>query len=310
MPERQTRTNTHEEHRRAALPTGTVTFLFTDIEGSTRLLQRVGPDFPRLLDTHVRLINKAVRAHDGVVVNTEGDGLFIAFARAPNGVAAAVDAQRALFAKSWPVGTTVKVRMGLHTGEGALGGSDYVGIDVHRAARVGAAAHGGQILVSSATRSLTSEGAPNGTSFRDLGEHRLEGLDRPERLFQVLAPDLPAEFPPPRTVGARPNNLPVQATAFVGRSRELNEVVELFEESRLVTLTGPGGVGKTRLALQVGAESLDRFADGVFVVRLESIEDPDLIITTIARSIGIVEGGDRPVVEVLRDYLASRRLLL
>lgn len=192
MPERGTSTDAYEEDRRAALPTGTVTFFFTDIECSTRLLQRVGPDFPRVLETHARLIRKAVRAHDGVVVNTEGGGLFIAFAPAPNGVAAAMDAQRALFAESWPVDTTVKVRMGLHTGKGTLGGSDYVGIDVHRAARVGVAAHGGQILVSSATRSLSTEGGSKGTNFRDLGEHRLEGLDRPERLFEVLAPDLPA----------------------------------------------------------------------------------------------------------------------
>lgn len=292
------------------LPTGTVTFLFTDIEDSTRLLQRVGPRYREVLERHGQLIRDALANHHGIEVNTEGDSFFVVFTSAREAVLAARTAQRSLFHGSWPEDDTLRVRMGLHTGEGVRGGDNYVGLDVHRAARIGSAAHGGQVLISASTRALVDGSLPEDMSLLDMGEHRLKGLDRPERLFQVVAPELPAQFPPLRTEDARPNNLPIQATGFVGRERHLKAVKELLESGRLVTLTGPGGTGKTRLALQVASEALEDFPGGVFLARLEGLRDPELVTTTVARALGVVERGERPVVQSLRDYLANRRVLL
>ncbi|HEV2919147.1 MAG TPA: adenylate/guanylate cyclase domain-containing protein, partial [Actinomycetota bacterium] len=200
----------------AGLPTGTVTFLFTDIEGSTRLLQELGDRYAVVRDEHAAIVRRAVAEAGGVEVSTEGDSFFVAFPSPVGAVRAAVAAQRYLATHDWS-GPAVRVRMGVHTGEGTLGGDDYVGIDVHRAARIADAAHGGQVLLSDATRGLVQHSLPAGASLRDLGEHRLRGLEDPERLHQLVGDGLAADFPPPRTLDARPSNLPLQLTSFVGR---------------------------------------------------------------------------------------------
>src|SRR5215211_7268429 len=241
------------------LPTGTVTFLFTDVEGSTRLLQTLGDGYAAVHDEHAAIIRRAVAEGGGVEVSTHGDAFFVAFASPAGAVRAAVAAQRGLAAHDWSPGPAVRVRMGVHTGEGTLGGDDYVGIDVHRAARIADAAHGGQVIVSDATRGLVEHALPAGVSLRDLGPHRLRGIADPERLHQLVVEGLRADFPPPRTLDARPNNLPPQLTSFVGREEEIAEVERLLDRTRLLTLTGPGGSGKSRLALRVAAELLTRF---------------------------------------------------
>src|SRR5690348_10466822 len=235
----------------AELPTGTVTFLFTDVEGSTRLLRDLGDRYASVLKQHQVIIRQAIAAAGGVEVGTEGDSFFAAFSTAPAAVAAAVAAQRGLAAHAWPAGYPVRVRMGLHTGDGVLSGSDYVGMDVHRAARIASAAHGGQLILSEATRALTEQSLPAGARLRDLGYHRLKDIVHPEHLYDLVVDELPAEFPPPRTLDARPNNLPQQLTSFVGRDDQMAEIRELLHRVRVLTLTGPGGTGKTRLALQI-----------------------------------------------------------
>src|SRR5919106_648528 len=260
------------------LPTGTVTFLFSDIEGSTRLLDRLGDGYREVLEAHQRLLRDAFTRGGGVEVSTEGDSFFVAFPSAPPGVAAAIDAQRALAGKDWPAGAEVRVRIGIHTGEGVLGADNYVGADVHRASRIAAAGHGGQVLLSSTSRALVEAALPEGVVLRDLGEHRLKDLPRPERLFQAVAPDLPSDFPPPRAVQAERPGLPRQLTTFVGRERERREVKEVLAGTRLLTLTGPGGTGKTRLAIQVASEVSESFEDGAFFVALAPITDPELVV--------------------------------
>ncbi len=295
-----------------ALPTGTVTFLFTDIEGSTRLLERLGTaDYADVLARHQWHIRQALEAAGGVEVKTEGDAFFVVFRSAPAAVAAAAAAQRGLAGERWPDGVDLRVRMGLHTGEGVLApDSDYVGLDVHRAARIAAAGHGGQVLISETTRGLVEGALPAGVTIRDLGEHRLKDLSRSERLAQLVITGLLDHFPPLRTLDATPNNLPILATSFVGRTREVEAARRLLATSRLLTLTGPGGTGKTRLALQLAAESIEVFPDGVFFVPLEPITDPALVATTIAGVLGVQEVGSEPVERLLADFLRPRRLLL
>jgi predicted ATPase/class 3 adenylate cyclase len=268
-----------------SLPDGTVTFLFTDIEGSTRLLQELGDEYADVLADHRRTLRAEFARHGGVEVGTEGDAFFVAFAKASDALAAAAAAREAL------ADGPIRVRMGLHTGEPTVTEEGYVGIDVHRAARIAAAGHGGQILVSQSTRDLA--GADR---LRDLGVHRLKDLAAPERLFQ-LDDD---KYPPLKTVDQ--TNLPVQPTPFVGRERELAEVLALLDAHRIVTLTGPGGSGKTRLALQAAAESVERYGDGAWFVSLAAVRDPRLIEPTIARVVG---GPDD-----LHEFLAGKRTLL
>jgi predicted ATPase/class 3 adenylate cyclase len=291
------------------LPTGTVTFLFTDIEGSTRLLESLGASWPPILERHHAILRDAIAAGGGTEVSTEGDAFFAAFPSAPGAVVTAADAQRALAAEAWPANASVKVRMGLHTGEGMLGGDSYVGLDVHRAARVAAAGHGGQVLLSGATQALTAGSLPEGVTFDDLGEHRLKDLSRPEHLWQLVIDGLSGEFPPLRTLDATPNNLPLQLTSFLGRQREVSEVLELLASYRLVTLTGPGGTGKTRLALQAAAESTDRFLGGVYFVALEPITNPDLFVPTIAQSVGMPDPGGATL-QRLAEHFGDRASLL
>ncbi|MGH9283706.1 MAG: adenylate/guanylate cyclase domain-containing protein, partial [Acidimicrobiales bacterium] len=266
------------------LPTGTVTFLFTDIEGSTRLLQELGDGYAAVQDEHAAIVRRAVAEAGGVEVSTHGDAFFVAFRSPAGAVRAALAAQRELAAHDWSPGRPLKVRMGVHTGEGSLGGDDYVGIDVHRAARIADAAHGGQVIVSDATRALVRHALPAGASLRDLGVHHLRGLVDPERLHQLVVDGLAADFPPPRTLDARPNNLPLQLTSFVGREEEIAEVERLLDQARLLTLTGPGGSGKTRLALQVAAELLTRFKDGACFVDLSPVTDPTLVPAAVANA--------------------------
>jgi predicted ATPase/class 3 adenylate cyclase len=294
----------------AQLPTGTVTFVFSDIEGSTRLLQRLGEAYPAVLETHHRLLREAFAAHGGVEVSTEGDSFFVVFPSAPSAVAAAVKAQRVLAARAWPEGVEVRVRIGVHTGEGTLGADNYVGVDLHRAARIAGSAHGGQVLLSEATRGLVEDAIPEGVSLRDLGEHRLKDLDRPERLFQVTVPGLPTDFPPPRSLTARAANLPPQLTSFVGRRRESQELGALLSEARLVTLTGPGGTGKTRLAVHVARDQAGEFEDGAWFVALAPIADPSLVVSTALQALGVSEDPTRPPVETLVVHLRGKRLLL
>ena len=295
---------------RPPLPSGTVTFLFTDIEGSTRLVRELAERWPPLLDRHRAIIRAALAAHDGVEVQTEGDGFFAAFTRAPAAIAAAVQAQRDLAAEPWPPDAPIRVRMGLHAGEGVVDADgSYVGHDVHRAARVAGAAHGGQVLVSETVRALAGSVVPAGVAFRDLGQHRLKDL-RPEPLAQLLVDDLPSDFPPVRSLDARPNNLPTQLTSFVGREHELVTVAELLATTRLLTLTGPGGTGKTRLALQLAAAVAAGYPDGVWFVALEPLRDPSLVLGTVARTIGIVQRPAETVLDALAAAISEGRVLL
>jgi len=294
----------------ADLPTGTVTFLFTDIEGSTRLLQALGDAYARVRSEHATIIRDAIAAGGGTEVDAAGDSFFAAFPRPRGAVEAAVMAQRALEAHDWPAGSPVRVRMGLHTGEGVLSGSEYIGMDVHRAARIADAAHGGQVIMSGATHGLVEHSLPEGTSLRDLGEHRLKDILHLEHLFDLVIVGLLAEFPPPRTLDARPNNLPAQLTSFVGREQQIAEIRQLFGRTRLLTLTGPGGTGKSRLALQVAAETLGEYRDGSCFVDLSPVMDPALVAAVIARELGVSETPGEPIMEGLRTHLRDRELLL
>jgi predicted ATPase/class 3 adenylate cyclase len=294
----------------AELPTGTVTFLFTDIEGSTRLLQDLGAGYVAVRDDHAAIIRRAIDQGGGLEVSTGGDSFFAVFSSPAGAVQATVTAQRALAAHQWPGGTPLKVRMGLHTGEGALGGEDYVGIDVNRAARVADAAHGGQVVLSDATRSLVEHRLPEETRLRDLGEHRLRDIVHPERLHDLVIEGLPADFPPPRTLDARPNNLPAQLTSFVGREEEIEEVKSLLDRTRLLTLTGPGGTGKTRLAIQVASAMLTDYRDGSFFVDLSSVTDPALVPSALARALDVAEAPGRPMLDIVKDHLRDREMLL
>ncbi|MDP9269834.1 MAG: tetratricopeptide repeat protein [Chloroflexota bacterium] len=292
-----------------ALPTGTVTFLFTDIEGSTKLLQALGDRYPAILARHHEIVRDAIRAHGGTEVGTEGDSFFVAFPSAPAAVGAAIDAQRALAGEPWSDAASVRVRMGLHTGEGLLQGETYVGLDVHRAARISSAAHGGQVLISATTRSLVDGALPLGVRLREMGEHRLKDLSRPEHLADLVIGGLRSEFPPLRTLDAVPNNLPTQMTSFLGREAELAEAERLLADARLLTMSGPGGTGKTRLALQVAADEVERFPDGVYWVPLGSISEPDLVAPTIAQAMGLPDPGGHAF-DRLAEHLGSRRVLL
>ncbi len=291
------------------LPTGTITFLFTDVEGSTRLIQRLGDAHREVLERHARLLRGAVAGAGGVEVGERGDGFLFVFIRVPDAVRAAAAGQRALAGEAWPPEGAVRVRMGLHTGEGLLGGDNYMGLDVNRAARVAAAGHGGQVLLSEATAALARDILPPDLSLRDLGAHRLRDLPRPEPLFQLTVGGLPADFPPPRSLGSAPVRLPRPLTSFVGRERELKGVLEALAAARLLTLTGPGGTGKTRLSLQAAAEAAPGFPDGVFFVPLASLTDPALVAPAVLSCLETVPGAADPAA-TLREYLRPRRLLL
>jgi predicted ATPase/class 3 adenylate cyclase len=292
------------------LPTGTVTFLFTDIEGSTQLLEELGEGFRALQDAHSAIVRGAVSQHGGVEIRTEGDSFFVVFEAPGAAVRAVVDAQRGLDRHRWPQGRALRVRMGMHTGHGVLGGGDYLGLDVNRAARIAALGWGGQVVISDALRGLVEHDLPEGVAIRSLGVHRLKDLSHPEHLFDVVIEGLPSEFPPIRTLEV-PINLPTPLTSFVGREDEIARARALLAESRLITLTGSGGTGKTRLGVQVAAAAAAEFPDGVFFVDLSPVSDPVLVVPTIAAALGLrEEGWERPVNEVLENYLRERQMLL
>lgn len=304
-------------------PSGTVTFLFTDIEGSTRLLRQLGDGYPAVLEAHYRLLRAAFAAHHGYEVDTQGDSFFVAFPTARDALSAAVAAQRAVAAHPWPAGSAVRVRMGLHTGSPTLVGDQYVGLDVHRAARIGAAAHGGQILLAETTHALVRSATSDGVELRDLGAHRLKDLGAPERLWQVVIAGLPDRFPPPQTLDRHDHNLPSQPTALIGREEVVRQVVTLLRSraTRLLTLTGTGGTGKSRLSLQVAAELVgarstnadaadNLYPDGVWFVRLSRLSNAALVIPTIAQTLGLRDTGGQSIGELVRAWLAERRLLL
>ncbi len=293
------------------LPTGIIAFLFTDVEGSTRLVEALGEDWVGVLGRHSSILNRAIGEHQGHPIKTEGDSVFAVFSEASNAVGAAVDAQIGLAAEKWPDGHPVRVRMGIHTGEAALVGADYIGLEVHRASRISDAAHGGQIVISEPTAALAESGLPHGTRLRDLGKHRLKDLSDAEALFQVLVEGLDQEFPDLRTLDAIPNNLPGQVTSFVGRQAELAEALELLGRARLLTLTGPGGTGKTRLSLQIAAELSHRFEDGAFFVDLAPITDVSVVPAVILNAIGVsASGKEESPEERLLEQISSRSVLM
>jgi predicted ATPase/class 3 adenylate cyclase len=276
----------HDDAMQRDLPTGTVTFLFTDVEGSTKLLHELGAEgYAAALAEHRRILREAFDAHGGVEVDTQGDAFFVAFPTAPGALGAAADALRRLAAGP------IRVRIGVHTGTPHLDEEGYVGVDVHRAARIAAAGHGGQVLVSASTAALVDT-----DGLRDLGEHRLKDLSAPERIYQIGN----GEFPPLKSLYR--TNLPIPATPFLGRERELAEVVGLLENVRLLTLTGPGGTGKTRLGLQAAAESSERYPDGVFWVPLAPLRDPELVLPAAAQALGAKDG--------LAEHVGDKSLLL
>src|SRR2546421_2906710 len=294
------------------LPTGTVTMLFSDIEGSTRLLQQLGESYSRVLTGCQRLLRTSFQRWHGQEVDTQGDSFFVAFARATDALEASVDAQCALAAHLWPEGVAVRVRMGLHTGEPQLSAGNYVGLDVHRAARIMSAGYGGQVLLSATTQELVKHDLPDGVSLRDLGEHRLKDLQRATHLYQLIIAGLPADFPPLKTLDTYHHNLPVQLTHLIGREKEVASVQQLLRRQnvRLLTLTGPGGTGKTRLGLQVSAELSDLFSDGVYFVNLAPVSDPSLVVPAIAQALDLKETGDQPLLDILKMSLRDKQLLL
>jgi predicted ATPase/class 3 adenylate cyclase len=294
----------------STLPTGTVTFFFSDIEGSTRLIRQLGERYPDVLLAHHTIQREALAANGGHELRTEGDSFFIVFKSALEACAGAAAVQKMLAHHVWPDDGQVRVRIGLHTGEATLVGNEYLGLDVHRAARVASAGHGGQVLVSETTRALVDHVLAPGLTLKDLGMHRLKDLARPERLFQLTVEGLPADFPPLKTLEATPNNLPTQLTSFIGRDDQVREAKQLLARSRLLTLTGPGGTGKTRLSLQIAAEVLDQFADGVYFVPLSAVHDPELVPSAIAQALAISTTGSRRPIDALLDHLREKRTLL
>lgn len=296
----------------STVPSGTVTFLFTDIEGSTRLWEQQPQAMHHALARHDAILRQQIEGHGGFVFKTVGDAFCAAFADALNALEAALAAQRALHQEAWNGIEALKVRMALHTGAVERRDGDYFGPTLNRVARLLATGYGGQILLARAAQELVRDTLPPGVSLRDLGEHRLKDLTRSERIFQVVVADLPPDFPPLKTLDKRPTNLPAQPTPLIGRDREMAHVCILLRNDnvRLVTLTGPGGTGKTRLGLQVAAELLDEYIDGVFFVALASLHDPDLVVTTIAQTLGLHEDSNRPLIETLTTFLRDRQILL
>lgn len=309
------------------LPSGTITFLFTDIEGSTQLWERHPEQMKIALSWHDELLRRVIESHHGHVVKTTGDGCMAAFALAADAVAAIIAIQRALQAgasppaidpdqlpaeaePSPPAGPVIRIRASLHTGEAELRDGDYHGTALNRAARIMSVGHGGQVLLSAATASLIIDSRPGGVSLRDLGEHRLRDLSRPEHLYQLAADGLPADFPPLKSLDAFPGNLPVQLTTFVGREGELTEVKRLLATTRLLTLTGPGGSGKTRLSLQAAADVQTDFTHGAWLVELAPLVDPALVPGAVAALFNLAPPPGLPLMAALTDYLRGKHLLL
>jgi predicted ATPase/class 3 adenylate cyclase len=291
------------------LPSGIVTFLFSDIEGSTRLFQRLGERYPPVLEEHNALLRAAFTAHGGVEVRTIGDAFFVAFDNAVSALGACADAQLALASHPWPAGNSIRVRMGLHTAPSAPAGDDYIALAVHQAARVADAAHGGQVICTAATAEEVG-GTPVGGTLLLLGEYHLKDFDDPVPILQFTHPDLSQQFPPLRAPLTATHNLPRQRASFVGRTQELGELAKLLDQSSLVTIVGPGGVGKTRLSLEAGAESTGAFPEGVWFAELASLADPALIASHVALALGVRQQRGQPLEEAIADFVADGRVLL
>src|SRR6516165_298959 len=298
--------------KRWAVTTQTFTFLFTDIEGSTAMAERLGNAWAGVLADHHRLIRGALAAHGGEEVVSQGDGLFAVFASPRACVDAAIEAQRALLSHGWPAEEMVRVRMGIHYGEAAQTAAGLAGLEVHRAARIAAVAYGGQVVVSAAAAELLRDSLPAGLGLKDLGLHRLKDIGQPGQIFQLQAEELPARFPPLRSLGnpKLPTNLPAQVSSFIGREVELAAVRALVGAGRLVTLTGAGGAGKTRLGLQVAAGLADAAGEGVWFADLAPLGDPDLVAVTVADVLDIRLEPGRPVADTLVEAVGQRRLLV
>jgi predicted ATPase/class 3 adenylate cyclase len=293
-----------------ALPSGTVTFLFTDVEGSTRLWEEHPDAMQAALARHDELVRDAIEAHRGQVVKTTGDGFHAAFATSLDAVSAALTAQRTLEAEAWEKTGPLRVRMGVHTGEAQHRDGDYYGTALNRAARLMSVGHGGQVLVSSTTEGLVRDQLPDGCELVSLGAHQLRDLGRAEALFQLVHPDLPRDFAALRTVDAFPGNLPAQASSFVGRERDLVRVADALAASPVITLTGVGGVGKTRLALQVAAEVLPRFRDGAWMCELAAVRDHAGVVDAVAAVFRVTARPGRSLEESLVAYLRDQELLV
>jgi predicted ATPase/class 3 adenylate cyclase len=294
----------------AGFPTGTVTFLFTDIEGSTRLWEHDRGAMSEALARHDELLREVIDRRDGTVFATGGDGLAAAFARAADAAAAAIDAQRSFSGEHWPEATPIRVRMGVHTGEAEERDGDYFGPQVNKAARLMAVAHGGQVVCSQVTAELIRDGLDDGLNLVDLGEHRLRDLSRPERVFQVQASGFTRTFPQLVSLDAFPGNLPVQANAFVGRQDEVARVAASLAQLPVVTLTGVGGVGKTRLALQVAGEVVPGFRDGAWLIELAGVRDPDALESAVSATFGLEGQPGKSGRDALMGFLAPKEMLL
>ena len=293
------------------LPSGTITFLFTDIEGSTPLWEREPKQMQMALERHHAILHESIAAHRGHVYKIIGDAFQAAFEVSSQAILAALIAQRALAAEVWPTSTPLRVRMGLHVGHAQAQGEDYTTTHtLNRVARIMSAAHGGQILLSEAVVELIRDDLPTGLSLRDMGHHHLKGLTHLEHIFQVVVPDLSANFPPLNTLNVAANNLPTQLTTFIGRETEVAEVKRLLSGSRLTTLTGSGGCGKTRLSIQVASEMQTGYPNGVWLVELAPVADPALVPLTVVAVLGPMDDGHRPALEILTDFIHVKTLLL
>ncbi len=293
------------------LPVGTVTFLFTDIEGSTQLWEREPERMRLALERHHAILRKAIEAHEGQVFKIIGDAFQAAFAIPAGAIEAALAAQRELAAETWSTSLPVRVRMGLHIGPAEVKGNDYATTHtLNRVARIMSAGHGGQILISVEVTELMRGYLPADVTLRDLGQHRMKGLTQLEHLFQAVVPDLPANFPPLTTSEGSPNNLPVQLTSFIGREKDLADIKSLLTSARLVTLTGSGGCGKTRLSLQIAGEAQSDFTQGIWLVELAPLADPALVPPTLTALLKLREDNQRTSLEVLTDYLRAKNILL
>jgi predicted ATPase/class 3 adenylate cyclase len=285
--------------------------LFTDIEGSTNLLRSLGADYRKLLAQHRRVLGDAFAAHGGTVIQREGDALFVTFADPSSALLGAIDGQVALAKAEWPADSHVRVRMGIHVGEVIIDeDDDYVGLAVHQAARISAAAHGGQVLTSKAIHTQAEHRVPPEVSLRSIGRFRLKDFPEPQDLFQLHHPDLPGDFPAPRTAPGAKHNLPKAISSFIGRDRDVAELTELLETTRLVTLTGPGGCGKTRLAIEVASASLPVRPDGIWFVDLAPVSDRELVVSVAANAIGVQESRAASADSALIDFLSSGRPLM
>jgi len=294
----------------SSYPSGTVTFLFTDIEGSTKLAQNHPDAWENLRRRHHTILQSAMEVHKGYVFQIIGDGFCVAFYTASDGLRAAVDVQLKLKHEEWGE-APIKVRMGLHTGSAEHTGSDYRGyLTMAKVQRVMSVAYGGQVLLSNTSAELLHNELPGGISLRDMKEHRLKGLQEPERLWQIIGPGLQKDFPPLQSLTEIPSNLPLQLTSFIGREKEVEQIKKRLKTNRLVTLTGSGGVGKTRLSIQVVSELLDEYPHGVWLVELAPITDPALVTQAVCAVLDITPQGNVPALNVLTEYLKSKKILL